>query len=71
MYSNIYGVDGVTKAIQIMKEEILSDAAQAGITDLRNVSSKIVSLTESIVKCLADQSKLNTRALEDEVYLLD
>lgn len=42
MYANCYGVEGVTKAIQIMKAEILADAANAGITDLRNVSSSIV-----------------------------
>jgi L-lactate dehydrogenase (cytochrome) len=43
MYSNVYGVDGVKKLIQIMKSEILNDAAQIGITDFHNISTKVVS----------------------------
>lgn len=42
MYANCYGVEGVVKAIQIMKAEILADAANAGVTDLGNVSRDIV-----------------------------
>ncbi|KAM5344857.1 hypothetical protein ACJ41O_010719 [Fusarium nematophilum] len=55
MYSNIYGVEGPTKLIQLLKTEILADAAQIGITDLQNIPSKV----------------LNTRALERDVYLID
>lgn len=43
MYSNVYGLDGVTKLIQILKSEILADAAQVGIADFKNIPSKIVS----------------------------
>lgn len=43
MFANIFGVDGVRKAIQILKNETIQDGAQAGVTDLRNVSSKVVS----------------------------
>ncbi|KAK9772136.1 putative FMN hydroxy acid dehydrogenase domain-containing protein [Seiridium cardinale] len=55
MYSNCYGLDGVTKLIQILRTEIAADAAQAGVADLRNVS----------------RSLLNTRALDETVFLLD
>ncbi|KAF4974991.1 hypothetical protein FZEAL_8175 [Fusarium zealandicum] len=55
MYSNVYGVEGPKKLIQILKSEILADAAQIGITDLKNIPSKV----------------LNTRALERDVYLMD
>ncbi|KAF5632854.1 CYB2-lactate dehydrogenase cytochrome b2 [Fusarium sp. NRRL 52700] len=58
MYSNVYGVEGPKKLIQILKTEILADAAQIGITDLHNIPSKVASL-------------LNTRALERDVYLVD
>lgn len=47
MYSNCYGLDGVTKLIQILKTEIAADAAQAGIADLQNVSPSIVSYIPS------------------------
>lgn len=55
MYANCFGVEGVKKVSQIMKAEIVQDATQSGITDLRNVSSKLV----------------NFRALDDTVFLLD
>ncbi|RSM02974.1 hypothetical protein CEP52_007667 [Fusarium oligoseptatum] len=55
MYSNIYGVEGPKKLIQILKTEILADAAQIGINDLHNIPSKV----------------LNTRALERDVYLIN
>lgn len=42
MFANCFGVDGVRKAIQILKNETVHDGAQAGVTDLRNVSSKVV-----------------------------
>ncbi|KAH7139422.1 S-2-hydroxy-acid oxidase [Dendryphion nanum] len=53
MYANCYGVEGVTKAIQILKTEIAADAAQAGIHDIQNIPA----------------SALNTRYLEQNVYL--
>lgn len=43
MYSNIYGVEGPKKLIQILKTEILADAAQIGINDLHNIPAKVVS----------------------------
>ncbi|KAI9148804.1 Cytochrome b2 [Paramyrothecium foliicola] len=55
MYSNVYGRDGVTKLIQLMKSEILSDAAQLGINDISKV----------------DPKRVNFRALEAEVYIMD
>ncbi|KAH8733849.1 FMN-dependent dehydrogenase [Ilyonectria robusta] len=55
MFSNVYGVEGPTKLIQLMKNEIIHDAAQIGISDLKNIPYKV----------------LNTRALERDVYIMD
>jgi hypothetical protein len=46
MYANCYKLEGVTKAIQILKTEITHDAAQAGIADLKNINPKAVSRKE-------------------------
>lgn len=46
MYSNVYGLAGVTKLIQLMKTEILSDAAQIGITDISKIDPKRVSVLD-------------------------
>ncbi|KAI0199939.1 FMN-dependent dehydrogenase [Astrocystis sublimbata] len=54
MYANTYGAEGVAKAIQMMKSEIVGDAAQIGISDLHDIPKNIA----------------NYRQLEDEVYLL-
>jgi L-lactate dehydrogenase (cytochrome) len=43
MFANCYGLDGVTKLIQIMKTEIAADAGQAGVADLHNISPSLVS----------------------------
>ncbi|GKT41466.1 cytochrome b2, mitochondrial [Colletotrichum spaethianum] len=55
MYANCYGLEGVTKAINIIKTEIVRDGAQMGVTDVHNIS----------------MSFLNTRQLEQNVYLFD
>ncbi|KAL7622499.1 hypothetical protein AAE478_008006 [Parahypoxylon ruwenzoriense] len=55
MYANTYGVGGVARAIQILKTEIAQDAAQVGISDVQNIPA----------------SFLNTRALEDTVFIVD
>ncbi|KAH7191909.1 uncharacterized protein B0J16DRAFT_410669 [Fusarium flagelliforme] len=55
LYSNVYGPEGPKKLIQILKNEILTDAAQIGINDLHNIPYRV----------------LNTRALERDVYLMD
>ena len=43
LYSNVYGPEGPKKLIQILKNEILTDAAQIGINDLHNIPSRVVS----------------------------
>lgn len=55
MYANCYGLEGVTKAIQILKTEIASDAGQVGIHDVQNIP----------------MSFLNTKALEETVYVME
>lgn len=54
MYSNVYGVDGPTKLIQLMKTEILNDAAQIGISDFQNIPSNIVSSVGPRVQASVD-----------------
>ncbi|RYP46724.1 hypothetical protein DL768_007114 [Monosporascus sp. mg162] len=55
VFANTYGVEGVRKAIRILKAEIAADAAQLGVRDVQNVPA----------------SFLNTRALDDTVFLMD
>ncbi|PSN66725.1 FMN-dependent alpha-hydroxy acid dehydrogenase [Corynespora cassiicola Philippines] len=55
MFANVYGLEGVTKAIQILKTEIAADAAQIGIHDVQNIPARF----------------LNTRALEENVYIAE
>ncbi|KAI1506289.1 FMN-dependent dehydrogenase [Biscogniauxia marginata] len=45
MYANVYGTEGVKKAIQILKHEIAIDAANAGVADLHNIDPSILDLT--------------------------
>lgn len=42
MYANCYGYDGVKKGIQMLKREILNDAANLGISDLQDVDHDLV-----------------------------
>lgn len=42
IYANCYGYDGVRKGIQLLKTEIVNDAANLGISDLQDVSADIV-----------------------------
>ncbi|TQN70060.1 Cytochrome b2 [Colletotrichum shisoi] len=55
MYANCYGLEGVTKAINIIKTETVRGGAQMGVTDIHNISMTF----------------LNTRPLEQNVYLFD
>ncbi|KAL2211460.1 cytochrome b2 [Sarocladium strictum] len=41
-YANVYGLEGVKKAIEIMKREVAVDAASIGVEDLQNVDSNLV-----------------------------
>jgi isopentenyl diphosphate isomerase/L-lactate dehydrogenase-like FMN-dependent dehydrogenase len=42
MFSNVYGVEGVKKVTDILKNEIINDAANLGVADLKKVDPKIV-----------------------------
>ncbi|EKD12618.1 (S)-2-hydroxy-acid oxidase [Drepanopeziza brunnea f. sp. 'multigermtubi' MB_m1] len=42
MYANVYGEEGVTKAIQLLKKEIALDAANLGIGDLKKIDASYV-----------------------------
>ncbi|KAH9905848.1 FMN-dependent alpha-hydroxy acid dehydrogenase [Xylariomycetidae sp. FL2044] len=44
MYANVYGTEGVARAIEMLKHEIAIDAANAGVADLKNVDPSIMSL---------------------------
>ena len=43
MYANVYGWEGVAKAIELLKAEIAGDAANLGVGDLKQINSSYVS----------------------------
>ncbi|KAI5918972.1 hypothetical protein F4810DRAFT_530232 [Camillea tinctor] len=43
MYANVYGTEGVTRAIEMLKHEVAIDAANAGIADLHKIDTSVVS----------------------------
>jgi isopentenyl diphosphate isomerase/L-lactate dehydrogenase-like FMN-dependent dehydrogenase len=43
MYSNIFGVDGVKKVIDILKHEIAIDAGNLGVADIQKINPSFVS----------------------------
>lgn len=72
MYANCYGLEGVTKAINIMKTEIVRDGAQMGATNLHNISMSFVSpMIVRHCRVIANMLQLNTRQLEQNVYLFN
>lgn len=42
MYSNVYGQEGVAKAIQLMKHELAIDAGNLGVPDLKKIDTRYV-----------------------------
>lgn len=42
MYANIYGAEGVARAVEMLKYEIANDAANLGVADLKNVGPEYV-----------------------------
>lgn len=47
MFANVYGQEGVEKAIQIMKHEIAIDAGNLGVGDLKKIDPSYVSITKT------------------------
>ncbi|KAI0165295.1 FMN-dependent alpha-hydroxy acid dehydrogenase [Hypoxylon sp. FL1284] len=45
MFANVYGTEGVGRAIDMLKHEIAIDAANAGVTDLHKIDPNIVDWT--------------------------
>ncbi|KAJ0163653.1 Cytochrome b2, mitochondrial [Colletotrichum tanaceti] len=45
MFANIFGQEGVEKAIQIMKREVAMDAGNLGVADLKKIDSSFVKWT--------------------------
>jgi len=43
MYANVYGTEGVKKAIDLLKHEIAIDAGNIGVADLKKIDSSFVS----------------------------
>lgn len=43
MYANVYGEEGVTKAITLLKREVAIDAGNLGVTDLKKINPSFVS----------------------------
>ena len=48
MYANIYGTEGVSRAIQLLKYEVSVGAGNLGVADVQQIDSSYVSLTISI-----------------------
>lgn len=44
MYANIYGEEGILRAINIMKQELSIDAGNLGVADLKQINTSFVSL---------------------------
>jgi isopentenyl diphosphate isomerase/L-lactate dehydrogenase-like FMN-dependent dehydrogenase len=42
MYANIYGAEGVARATEMLKYEILNDAANLGVADLKKIGPQYV-----------------------------
>jgi isopentenyl diphosphate isomerase/L-lactate dehydrogenase-like FMN-dependent dehydrogenase len=42
MYANTYGAEGVARAAEIMKYEILNDGANLGVGDLKKIGPEFV-----------------------------
>lgn len=45
MYANIYGTEGVAKALQLLKKEIALDAGNIGVSDLKEINPSYVNWT--------------------------
>lgn len=45
MFSNVFGEEGVAKAISIMHTEVMNDAANLGVADLKSINSSFVDWT--------------------------
>lgn len=43
MYANIFGIEGITKAVNILKHEITIDAGNLGVPDLKKINPSYVS----------------------------
>ncbi|KAK6223282.1 hypothetical protein LQW54_000399 [Pestalotiopsis sp. IQ-011] len=43
-FANVYGVDGVKKALQMMKHEIAIDCSNMGLNDVHNINSSYIKL---------------------------
>ncbi|KAJ3550158.1 hypothetical protein NM208_g140 [Fusarium decemcellulare] len=44
MYANIFGKEGVEKAIKLMKHEVAIDAANLGVSDMKKINHRYVSI---------------------------
>jgi isopentenyl diphosphate isomerase/L-lactate dehydrogenase-like FMN-dependent dehydrogenase len=42
MYANVYGAEGVARAVEMLKYEIANDAANLGVGDLKKIGPQYV-----------------------------
>lgn len=45
MYANIYGQEGVELLIKLLKNEILADGANLGVSDLTKINTSFVRIS--------------------------
>lgn len=44
MFANVYGVPGVTKMIDLLRTSITNDAANLGVSDLKNLDASYLKM---------------------------
>lgn len=47
MFANVFGVDGVQRAIQLLRNEVSRDASNLGLADLKALNTSWVRLKDS------------------------
>lgn len=44
MFANVYGEEGITKALTLLKREVAIDAGNLGVPDLKKINPSYVSI---------------------------
>lgn len=58
MFANVYGTEGVARAIEILKNEIAVDAGNLGVADLKKINAKFVSYSFAKLKKLSTNATI-------------
>lgn len=47
MFANVFGLDGVKRVIDLLRDAIKNDAANLGVGDLKAIDASYISLTSN------------------------